>query len=96
MTNIIFWLYIFFELLGMIVFIDVILSWLTIFQIQLRPKFISNILDPVYAFIKKNIPTTIWMMDFTPIIILIWISFFQWLLVVFFPEISKMIQLLGR
>ena len=58
-----------------ILFFDIILSWLTIFWISFRPKFVSDIMDPIYKFIKNKIPTTIWPIDFTPIIIIIVIFF---------------------
>lgn len=93
MWNIIFWFYVFLDLLALLVFIDVILSWLLIFQINFRPKFIANIIDPIYKFIKNNIPTTIWPMDFTPIVAIFWLYFLKWLLLLLFPEISRMIQL---
>jgi len=54
-----------------LIFIDIILSWLTIVWIWVRPNFIASILDPIYEYIKKRIPTNIWPLDFTPIIIFI-------------------------
>lgn len=93
MLNIIFWIYIFLDILGLIIFIDVILSWLLIFQINFRPKFIASIVDPIYSIIKNNISTTIWIMDFTPIIVIFLIYFLKWLLLTLFPELSEMIQL---
>jgi len=54
-----------------LIFLDVILSWLTIFWLNVRPKFLSEILDPLYSWIKSKISTSIWPLDFTPIIIYI-------------------------
>lgn len=93
MITIFFWIYIFLDILWWLVFIDVILSWLTLFGLKIRPKFLTNIIEPIYIFIKKKIPTTIWIIDFTPVIIIFWIYFCKWLLLIFFPEISKLIQL---
>ncbi|MDD5770517.1 MAG: YggT family protein [Candidatus Gracilibacteria bacterium] len=93
MIYLIFGLYIFFDIIGILVFIDVILSWLLIFQINFRPKFIANILDPIYKFVKSKIPTTIGIMDFTPIIVIIGIYFLKGLIIAFFPEVSNLIRL---
>jgi uncharacterized protein YggT (Ycf19 family) len=58
-------------ILKYILFLDIILSWLTIFWIKFRPQFVSDIMEPIYKFVKNKIPTTIWPMDFTPIFIII-------------------------
>jgi len=42
-----------------ILFIDIILSWLPLLGINFRPKFFSDIMDPIYKTIKDKIPTTI-------------------------------------
>lgn len=93
MINIIFWLYIFFDILGLLIYIDVILSLLQIFQINIRPKFLENILDPIYEFIKKNIPTSIWVFDFTPMITIFILHILKIVLLVFFPELNNTLQL---
>lgn len=93
MLNIVFWLYIFLDIISLFVFVDVILSWPMIFGINLRPQFLANIIDPIYKYIKNNISTTIWPMDFTPIVVIFWIYFLKILIISFFPEVSKMIQL---
>lgn len=67
------------DVIKYIVILDIILSWLTLFWLKSRPKFIADIIDPMYNFIKKIIPTTFWPMDFTPIIILIILIFLKWL-----------------
>lgn len=95
MTTIFFWIYIFLDILWLLVFIDVILSWLSIFQINIRPKFLANIMDPIYEFVKKNISTNIGPLDFTPIIVIFWIYFLKMLIIIFFPEISNLVQLYG-
>lgn len=92
-NNIIFWIYIFLDILYVLVFVDVILSWLLIFNINLKPKFLSDIMRPMYQNIKKLFPTTFGPFDFTPIIIILIITFLKWLIVVFFPEISSLLQL---
>jgi uncharacterized protein YggT (Ycf19 family) len=61
-------------ILKYILFLDIILSWLTMFWINFRPKFVSEIMEPIYKFIKSKISTSIWPIDFTPIIIIILIA----------------------
>ncbi|MCP4523009.1 MAG: YggT family protein [Candidatus Gracilibacteria bacterium] len=76
---------IFLKILEVLVFIDVILSWLQIFGLNLRPKFLADIIDPIYNTIKKLIPTSIGGLDFTPIIILLFITFLTGLIEMSFP-----------
>jgi len=78
-------IFIFFTLIKYIIFADIILSWLQIFWLKMRPQFLAGIIDPMYESIKKYIPTTIWPIDFTPIVILILISFILWFVEIFFP-----------
>ncbi len=73
-------------ILKYILIFDIILSWLTLLWINFRPKFILDIMDPIYKIIKNKIPTTIWPIEFAPIIIYIWIIFC----------ISFLIQLTGN
>jgi len=89
MQTIIFWILILLEIIQWIVIIDIILSWLAIFWLRIRPKFISDIIDPIYAFIKKNIPTNIWPFDFTPMIIFFVIIFIRALIIIIFPDVSS-------
>ncbi len=77
----------------LLIFIDIILSWLSIFWIQLRPKFLSDIIEPLYAFVRKYISTTLWPIDFTPIIVIFSIRILQIIILLFFPEIGWLIQL---
>lgn len=93
MTQIVFWIYIFLDLLSILVIIDVILSWMMIFWLNLRPKFLADLIEPIYANIKKIIPTSIWPIDFTAIIIILIIGFLKWLLLILSPDISWLLQL---
>lgn len=79
---------IFLEIISYIVIIDVILSWITLTGLRFRPKFIADIIDPLYANVKKIIPTNIWPMDFTPIVIIILLIFIRWALFILFPELQ--------
>lgn len=89
MDVLIFWLYLFLDILVLFIFVDVILSWLFIFWLNLRPTFIGDILDPIYSFVSKNIPTKIWPFEFTPIIIILAIKFLQFLIINFFPYLNS-------
>lgn len=93
MINIIFWLYIALEIFSRLILIDVILSWLMAFWFNIRPKFLRDLIDPLYAFIKKYIQTSISVFDFTPIVLLLLIMVFQILLVWFFPDLNNYIKL---
>ena len=79
---------IFIEIMSYIVIFDVILSWLSIFWLRVRPKFIADIIDPLYKNVKKIIPTKIWMLDFTPIVVFLLIGFIKWILYLSFPELQ--------
>lgn len=81
-------LIIFLELISYIVIIDVILSWLLLLWIRFRPRFIANIIDPLYLNVRKFIPTRFWPFDFTPIVIILLIMFMKWALYLLFPELS--------
>ncbi len=78
---------IFLKLISYLVIFDVILSWLVMFWLKIRPKFVSDILDPIYLYIKKIIPTNIWPFELTPIIIIFIIYFIEWTIYILFPEI---------
>lgn len=83
--ELLFALYILLEILQYIIFADVILSWLRLFWLNIRPKFLADIIDPMYWSIKKVLPTSIWPIDFTPIVVLMVIFFITWLINLFFP-----------
>jgi len=83
---------IFLEIISYIIIFDVILSWLTLFWLRIRPKFIADIIDPLYKNVKKIFPTTIWPVDFTPIIIIFVIIFIKWALYLIFPELLTQVN----
>jgi len=87
MNSILLTIIIFLEIISYIVIFDVILSWLTIFGLKFRPKFISDVLDPIYKNIKKILPTTFWPIDLTPIIVIFTIIFIKWAIYIMFPSI---------
>ncbi len=63
-----------FIIIKYLIFVDIILSWLSLVWLKIRPEFISSILDPLYIGIKGKVPTTIGPLDFTPIVILIFME----------------------
>lgn len=89
MTTIILSIFILLDLLYYIIIFHIILSWLTLFWILIRIKFIDDLILPIYKNVKKIIPTNIWPFDFTPIIIIFIILFLKWLIMMFFPEFSN-------
>ncbi len=92
MTLLILALFIFLRLMFYIVVFDVILSWLSLAWIRFRPQFIRDILDPIYSFIRKYIPTRFGAFDFTPIILIFWSEFLAYLILVNSPEVSQLLS----
>ncbi|MCH8518223.1 YggT family protein [Candidatus Gracilibacteria bacterium] len=92
MNTIILALVLFLYLVHYIIIIDVILSWLSLFGLRFRPRFIAQFIDPIYTIIRKYIPTTIGMFDLTPIIALLVTLVFHSLLLSIFPEVSDIIS----
>lgn len=72
-----------------LIFFDIILSWLTLFWVSWRPNFLDSIINPIYAFINKYIPTKFWMFRFDALIAIIIIYFIQGLLVLFIPWLNE-------
>ncbi|MBW7954890.1 YggT family protein [Candidatus Gracilibacteria bacterium] len=81
METIILATYFFLNFLQIFIFVDVILSWLTLFGLNIRPKIISDLIDSMYLYVKKYIKTSFGPVDFTPLIILIIISLLQNLII---------------
>jgi uncharacterized protein YggT (Ycf19 family) len=80
MTTIIIAILLLLDLLFYATFLDVILSWLTLLWLNLRPKLLASIMDPFYTKIKKTIPTTFWPFEFTPLILMFILMIIQWLI----------------
>ncbi len=94
MLNLIFALYLFLEIISYIIIADVILSWLTLVWLNIRPVFIASILDPIYKKVKDTIPTTIWPLDLTPIVLILIVRILQSIIVAFFPWVLWLISLI--
>jgi len=80
------------EIIFYIMVVDIILSWLMLFWVRFRPRFISDILDPVYSTIKSILPTTFWPLDFTPIIVIMIIYFIRAVVIILNPGVLKTIE----
>lgn len=83
---------VFLWLIQWIVILDIILSWLVLFWIKFRPKFIAQIIDPLYNNIRKIIPTNLGPFDFTPIVIFIAIEFINNFLLALSPQAQEIIK----
>jgi uncharacterized protein YggT (Ycf19 family) len=83
--NFTFSIYIFLDLIKYLVIIDIILSWLANFWLNIKPKFLKSIIEPLYSGIKDVIPTTLWPLDFTWVLIIFIVLFLTGLLETFFP-----------
>lgn len=70
----------FLQFIYIFIFIDIIFSWLSVLWLRYKPKFITDTLAPIYSWIKNLLPTNIWPLDFTPIILIFFIIFLSWLL----------------
>lgn len=87
MTIVLYIIYVFLSLIQWILFFDIILSWATLVGIRFRPKFVASIMDPLYEWVRKYIPVTLGMIDFSPIIILLVINFLAFLIVTIDPAV---------
>ncbi len=85
-------LFIFLNLISLLIYIDIILSWFSLLWFYIKIKFIRDILDPIYNKIKSIIPTTIWIFDLTRLIVLILIILLQGFLLYLSPELRMFIH----
>ncbi|MBP8016410.1 YggT family protein [Candidatus Gracilibacteria bacterium] len=79
---------IFLSLLQWIVIIEVILSWLKIFGFNISIFFIQSITYPIYFYIKKIIPTTFGPIDFTPVVIIIFLEILFKIIIIIRPSVT--------
>lgn len=77
------------DIIKYFVIFDVILSWLVLFWLKIRPKFVGDIIDPIYNKIRNIIPSSFWPIDFTPIIVIFLLLFIQGLIFSFDPSIKQ-------
>lgn len=71
----------FFLVLKGIIFLDIILSWISLLiQKEISIPFISDSLRQIYLSLNNLIPLTIAWLNFSPIILIIWINLTEMLL----------------
>ncbi len=71
------------------IIIDIILSWLSLLAWKrLKINFINSIIDPLYKFVRKYIPTKLWIFDFSPIILFFALSLIEWLIYAYDPSLQ--------
>lgn len=87
---------IFLKILQYLIFFDVILSWLAIFGIVIRLKFIRSILDPLYRLVKTYIPTRFGAFDFTPIVLIFLLMFLRGIILTSVPGLQESLAQLMR
>ncbi len=61
----------FLRALSWCIIIDVLLSWLSVMGVRVVIGPLVNITQPLYALVRKLLPTTIGMIDITPIILIL-------------------------
>lgn len=71
------------ELLYYLILIDIILSWLSLTWLNLNLSFINNILDPIYERVRNSFKTNFFIFDFTPIIVILFLVFIQYLITLY-------------
>jgi YggT family protein len=68
---------IFLSILRWVIILDIILSWSVLFGVRVQIPFVRSLLDPVYRFVRSNLPTTFSGLDFAPLIVLLGIYFLE-------------------
>jgi uncharacterized protein YggT (Ycf19 family) len=86
-------LYIFLELLKWIIFIEIILSWLSLTGLLIAIPFISRIVQPMFDGIARVLPTRFMGIDFSAIVLLFSIYIVQGLLLSLSPAIRVYLPL---
>lgn len=87
------WFLFFLSFLRILIFLDVILSLLSsLFWSNIRLNVFASILDPLYFQVKKYLPTNIWVIDLTPLVILFIIMFLEGFVFILFPEMIWVIK----
>jgi YggT family protein len=59
-----------------LIIIDVLLSWLSVLGVRVVIGPLISITQPLYAMVRKLLPTTIGVIDITPIILILAIDVF--------------------
>jgi len=87
------WFLFFLSFLRILIFLDGILSLLSsLFWSNIRLNVFASILDPLYFQVKKYLPTNIWVIDLTPLVLLFIIMFLEGFVFILFPEMIWVIK----
>jgi uncharacterized protein YggT (Ycf19 family) len=73
------------DIISYLIILDIILSWLSLLWLRWRPEFLKSIVDPLYSFIGKIVPTSFWIFRFDALIAMVIIYFIQGLLLISIP-----------
>ncbi len=92
MTTFFLGIYIFLQILSLLIVLDIILSWIIIFVWDFRPVWFKDLVENFYLWVKKIIRTNFWPFEFAPMIILFLIWFLQWVLLYLSPELLKFLS----
>lgn len=65
-----------FQVLTVIIFVDILLSWLPLPQLMRVKSFTMRVTDPIYAPIRRFLPATMGL-DFSPAIAIILLGFLE-------------------
>ncbi len=79
--------FVFLELIKILIFIEIVLSLLSLVGILIAIPFISSIVHPMFHFIQNKMPVQFFGMDFSALILLIIIGLLQQATINIAPEI---------
>lgn len=80
-------IFVFLELVKILIFIEIVFSLLSLVGIFIAIPFVNAILHPLFAFVRRTLPVSGFGIDFSPIILLILIGLGQRALINLSPEI---------
>lgn len=84
------------QLIVWVIVAHIILSWLQVFGLNIKIKFIDQIITPIYKQIESVIPTTFGPFTFTPIIVLLILMFIKGAIYILFPTLPYFVPQLFR
>jgi len=79
-------LYIFLQIVYVLVIVDILFSWGTLLLPNIRrPRFLSDLFTPLYGWIGSVVPTRFGMFDLTPLVLIFAISVVQVVILILAP-----------
>lgn len=79
--NVLNFILIFLDLIRYLIYIDMILSFLALFWLNLKLQILRDLLDPIYLQIKKRVNTIVWPIELAPLIVIFAIYTIQFLII---------------